>query len=149
VELFWALGGPETKLILLFFLEFRLNFKDEMGFYSMLQKMIDEYLAPFTEILFPEDHGEMLDDHHGFLVSLILFFHLHFFHSPSALLFVLIFSSSPPLLPHGSSGASFSFHILTETQVRYKAGEDVKLSLHVDDSEVTLNVCLGKDFEGT
>jgi len=32
--------------------------------------------------------------------------------------------------------------------VRYKIGEDLDLSTHVDDSEVTLNVCLGKEFGG-
>jgi hypothetical protein len=33
-------------------------------------------------------------------------------------------------------------------QVQYKLKEDKKLDFHFDDSEVTLNVCLGKDFEG-
>jgi hypothetical protein len=34
--------------------------------------------------------------------------------------------------------------------VRYKAGEDLSLDLHTDDSEVTLNACLGKPgFEGS
>lgn len=33
--------------------------------------------------------------------------------------------------------------------VRYKAGEDVGLDMHEDDSDVTLNVCLGKDFTGS
>lgn len=65
----------------------------------MIQEVIDTYLSPFTTLLFPNDHGDSLDDHHCFLV-------------------------------------------------RYKAGEDLKLSLHVDDSEVTLNVCLGKEFQG-
>jgi hypothetical protein len=32
--------------------------------------------------------------------------------------------------------------------VKYKIGEDLDLSTHVDDSEVTLNVCLGKEFSG-
>mmetsp|Transcript_9731 Transcript_9731/g.27222 ORF Transcript_9731/g.27222 Transcript_9731/m.27222 type:complete len:455 (-) Transcript_9731:166-1530(-) len=32
--------------------------------------------------------------------------------------------------------------------VRYKADEDVGLDMHEDDSDVTLNVCLGKEFEG-
>eukprot|EP00928_Gymnodinium_smaydae_P045724 TRINITY_DN30439_c0_g1_i1.p1 TRINITY_DN30439_c0_g1~~TRINITY_DN30439_c0_g1_i1.p1 ORF type:complete len:539 (+),score=120.04 TRINITY_DN30439_c0_g1_i1:116-1618(+) len=31
--------------------------------------------------------------------------------------------------------------------VRYRAGEDVGLDMHEDDSDVTLNVCLGKEFE--
>lgn len=32
--------------------------------------------------------------------------------------------------------------------VRYKMGEDLGLDMHTDDSDVTFNVCLGKDFEG-
>jgi hypothetical protein len=32
--------------------------------------------------------------------------------------------------------------------VQYKIGEDTKLDFHYDDSEVTLNVCLGRTFEG-
>jgi len=32
--------------------------------------------------------------------------------------------------------------------VRYKVGEDLGLDMHTDDSDVTFNVCLGKDFEG-
>lgn len=30
--------------------------------------------------------------------------------------------------------------------VEYKIGKDEKLDFHIDDSEVTLNVCLGKQF---
>lgn len=79
--------------------QFPSYFTDEIGFYPLIQKIIDDYLQPITQMLFPEDYGDSLDDHHCFLV-------------------------------------------------RYKAGEDVKLALHVDDSEVTLNVCLGKEFKG-
>jgi len=32
--------------------------------------------------------------------------------------------------------------------VRYKVNEDIDLDTHTDDSEVTLNVCLGRKFEG-
>ncbi|CAE7869748.1 ICU11 [Symbiodinium microadriaticum] len=32
--------------------------------------------------------------------------------------------------------------------VRYKAGEDVGLDMHEDDADVTLNVCLGREFAG-
>ncbi|CAJ1328074.1 unnamed protein product [Effrenium voratum] len=32
--------------------------------------------------------------------------------------------------------------------VRYKAGEDVGLDMHEDDSDITLNACLGKEFTG-
>ena len=33
-------------------------------------------------------------------------------------------------------------------QVRYKQGEDLGLDMHHDDSDVTLNVCLGRQFTG-
>ena len=32
--------------------------------------------------------------------------------------------------------------------VKYKMGEDRGLDMHTDDSEITLNVCLGRDFKG-
>src|SRR5687768_1964605 len=32
--------------------------------------------------------------------------------------------------------------------VEYKIGKDVDLGFHIDDSEVTINVCLGQQFEG-
>ena len=32
--------------------------------------------------------------------------------------------------------------------VRYKVGEDLGLDMHTDDSDVTFNICLGKDFKG-
>ena len=33
--------------------------------------------------------------------------------------------------------------------VKYNANEDVGLDMHTDDSDVTFNVCLGKDFKGS
>eukprot|EP00449_Zooxanthella_nutricula_P044833 CAMPEP_0198600412 /NCGR_PEP_ID=MMETSP1462-20131121/148209_1 /TAXON_ID=1333877 /ORGANISM="Brandtodinium nutriculum, Strain RCC3387" /LENGTH=169 /DNA_ID=CAMNT_0044332121 /DNA_START=91 /DNA_END=597 /DNA_ORIENTATION=+ len=32
--------------------------------------------------------------------------------------------------------------------VRYKVGEDLGLDMHTDDSDVTFNICLGRDFRG-
>lgn len=32
--------------------------------------------------------------------------------------------------------------------VKYNMGDDVELSYHFDNAEVTLNVCLGSDFTG-
>jgi len=49
------------------------------------------------------------------------------------------------LFPH-SYGANLDMH--HAFIVRYKQGEDLDLAMHIDDSEVTLNVCLGKDFTG-
>ena len=33
--------------------------------------------------------------------------------------------------------------------VKYKSGEDRGLDMHIDDSDVTLNVCLGREFTGS
>ena len=43
-------------------------------------------------------------------------------------------------------GASFSSH--HTFMVQYKFGEDLGLDMHHDDSDVTLNVCLGREFSG-
>ena len=46
----------------------------------------------------------------------------------------------------GHAGTSLdSQHTFT---IRYKAGEDTDLDNHMDQSAVTLNVCLGGEFEG-
>lgn len=45
-----------------------------------------------------------------------------------------------------STGAHFDHH--HSFIVRYKMGEDLGLDMHTDDSDVTFNVCLGKDFAG-
>ncbi|KFK44383.1 hypothetical protein AALP_AA1G250200 [Arabis alpina] len=72
---------------------------DDFGFESMLQKLVDDFISPISQVLFPEVCGTSLDSHHGFIVE-------------------------------------------------YGKDRDVDLGFHVDDSEVTLNVCLGKQFAG-
>jgi hypothetical protein len=32
--------------------------------------------------------------------------------------------------------------------VEYKAGHDLGLDMHIDNSDVTLNVCMGREFTG-
>ncbi len=41
-----------------------------------------------------------------------------------------------------------AFHAHHSFMVEYKAGHDLGLDMHTDDSDVTLNVCLGREFEG-
>lgn len=41
-----------------------------------------------------------------------------------------------------------AFHTHHSFTVEYKAGHDVGLDMHSDDSDVTLNVCLGREFKG-
>jgi len=45
-----------------------------------------------------------------------------------------------------STGRGFDSH--HSFMVQYKAGEDLGLDMHTDDSDVTLNVCLGRNFTG-
>ena len=48
--------------------------------------------------------------------------------------------------PHGHPAADFdSTHSFI---VKYRGDEDPHLDVHTDDSDVTFNVCLGRDFEG-
>ncbi|CAH8355364.1 unnamed protein product [Eruca vesicaria subsp. sativa] len=72
---------------------------DDFGFESMLQKLVDDFISPISQVLFPEVCGTGLDSHHGFIVE-------------------------------------------------YGKDRDTDLGFHVDDSEVSLNVCLGKQFSG-
>mmetsp|Transcript_21650 Transcript_21650/g.51719 ORF Transcript_21650/g.51719 Transcript_21650/m.51719 type:complete len:351 (+) Transcript_21650:65-1117(+) len=43
-------------------------------------------------------------------------------------------------------GSQFDFH--HSFIVKYKQGEDLGLDMHTDDSDVTFNVCLGREFTG-
>eukprot|EP00931_Biecheleriopsis_adriatica_P115629 TRINITY_DN91398_c0_g1_i1.p1 TRINITY_DN91398_c0_g1~~TRINITY_DN91398_c0_g1_i1.p1 ORF type:complete len:676 (-),score=68.99 TRINITY_DN91398_c0_g1_i1:45-2072(-) len=45
-------------------------------------------------------------------------------------------------------GVGSLFHKQHAFVVRYKMGEDLGLDMHTDDSDVTFNVCLGKEFDG-
>jgi hypothetical protein len=38
--------------------------------------------------------------------------------------------------------------VIYEIQVKYAMGEDLDLATHVDASDITLNVCLGRTFTG-
>jgi hypothetical protein len=72
---------------------------DSLGFYPMLDELMNEYVTPFAALVYADVGGNSLDSHHGFIVE-------------------------------------------------YQPGKDTKLDFHVDASDVTLNVCLGKEFTG-
>ncbi|KAF8109954.1 hypothetical protein N665_0089s0072 [Sinapis alba] len=72
---------------------------EDFGFESMLQKLLEDFISPISQVLFPEVCGSGLDSHHGYVIE---------------------------------------YGEYIESDVAY----------HVDDSEVTLNVCLGKQFSG-
>jgi hypothetical protein len=51
------------------------------------------------------------------------------------------------LYPHQAEGpAGFDAH--HSFMVQYRAGQDLGLDMHTDDSDVTFNVCLGRNFTG-
>ncbi|CAH8383002.1 unnamed protein product [Eruca vesicaria subsp. sativa] len=72
---------------------------DDFGLGSMLQKLLEDFISPISQFLFPEVCGTGLDSHHGYAIE-------------------------------------------------YGKYRDTDVGFHVDDSEVTLNVCLGNQFTG-
>lgn len=72
----------------------------EVGFEDVMQELLESWVRPLAEGLFPEFGGGSIDEQHGFLVE-------------------------------------------------YGRDRDRDLGFHVDDSEVTLNLCLGGDFAGS
>ncbi|KAG8051886.1 hypothetical protein GUJ93_ZPchr0001g32864 [Zizania palustris] len=72
---------------------------DDFGLEAMMNQFMEQFIAPISEVFYPEVGGGTLDTHHAFVVE-------------------------------------------------YGKDRDVELGFHVDDSEVTLNVCLGKQFSG-
>jgi len=64
-----------------------------------------------------------------------------------ALMDKLVNPLSNVLLPTACRCA-FSFRSDYSFIIRYRQGEDLKLETHVDSSDITLNVCLGKKFTG-
>ena len=68
---------------------------------------------------------------------------------PCALLGQADFPRSPEFtreFPLEQAEGGFTSH--HSFMVKYKAGQDLGLDMHTDDSDVTVNVCLGKDFRG-
>lgn len=56
-----------------------------------------------------------------------------------------------PIAKHlwgGAQGASLDVHHTFVVRYEAKPGRDFGLDMHTDDSDVTFNVCLGKEFEG-
>ncbi|XP_057841344.2 2-oxoglutarate and iron-dependent oxygenase domain-containing protein CP2 isoform X3 [Cryptomeria japonica] len=109
---------------------------DDFGFSPMLDKLMREFVTPMATVLFPALLGSTLDSHHGFVVEyskdrdLELVLQLAFYESAfqsilaGACCYILVNISSSKLTCFLEEG------------------------FHVDDSEVTLNVCLGKQFTG-
>jgi len=64
-----------------------------------------------------------------------------------ALMDGLVSPLSNVLLPTDCN-CPYSFRSDYSFIIRYKQGEDLKLETHVDSSDITLNVCLGKEFTG-
>ena len=60
--------------------------------------------------------------------------HTHALHPLASLLFPV------------QAGAKFTGH--HSFMVKYTAGEDLGLDMHTDDSDVTFNICLGRNFTG-
>ena len=99
-------------------------------FSVVLQQFVQQFIEPLSRRLFPRLHPERssatissMDSHHGFIA----------------------FASLPQ---EGHNSYLVCTPVPPRFVVEYGADKDKKLDWHVDDSDVTLNVCLGKQFEG-
>ena len=60
----------------------------------------------------------------------------------------LVHTFLQPVAHHLFPGPGSHFDRHHTFVVRYKVGEDLGLDMHTDDSDVTFNVCLGREFKG-
>jgi hypothetical protein len=102
----------------------------DVGFKDMMYQLMQRYVCPLAALLYKEQGGAALDRLHSFVVF------------------------TPLSLSLSSTTGRTADRCLTSgrnapVQVKYKIGEDLDLKEHVDDSEVTLNVSLGKSFAGS
>ena len=58
---------------------------------------------------------------------------------------LVLYPISAMLYPTQAEGGFTGHHSF---MVKYKAGEDLGLDMHTDDSDVTFNICLGRNFTG-
>ncbi|KAF3594440.1 hypothetical protein DY000_02023606, partial [Brassica cretica] len=107
---------------------------DDFGFESMLQKLLEDFI-----ILFPEVCGSGLDSHHGYVVE-----YGEYIETDAELYFRGVRCANHMKSP----GEEDIFHHDYSEFRTNQRSTHIILHFHVDDSEITLNVCLGKQFSG-
>jgi len=119
---------------------------NEIGMRPLIDDLQLRHLLPLTRLLFPEEGGGFTK-HHSFMVT-------HHEPNPNPDPDPADPDPNPDPDPNSNLNPSHAFvptDIVLSTptpQVRYKQGEDLGLDMHHDDSDVTLNVCLGRQFTG-
>ncbi|KAI9384360.1 hypothetical protein POPTR_012G051200v4 [Populus trichocarpa] len=116
---------------------------DDFGLETMLDKLMDGFIRPISKgdayVLIPDKL------HHMFSGSLI-FFCILIRQNNTDYMIIFPASLSCAVFFREVGGATLDSH--HGFVVEYGKDWDVDLGFHVDDSEVTLNVCLGKQFSG-
>ena len=108
---------------------------NEIGLEPSITHLQQNYILPLARLLYPIQ--VMMHTHAQKTVPLSPL--------PLYLSAPLPLSYPPPLDTHTQGKA---FHAHHSFMVEYKAGHDLGLDMHTDDSDVTLNICLGREFEG-
>lgn len=103
---------------------------DDFGFTECMARLVAECMNPISAALFPHI-GNRLDSHHAFVVD---------------------YEVSEARQRAGGRSRSdlvrMVWCVVSWRVLAVKMGKDTKLDFHVDDSEVTLNLCLGRNFKG-
>ena len=123
---------------------------DELGFTpGLVEPLVNQWLQPLCATLHPlaEAGGRSLDHHKSFVVRRSRgIFPRRQPRALSQLESAALFSV--PLALHPIPTPAHRALVPAARQVRYRLGEDEQLSAHFDNSEVTVNVNLGRDFVG-
>jgi hypothetical protein len=117
---------------------------DQFGYHNMLDGMMKRLVQPLSALLYP---------------------HLHSLPSTTAIT-ASVTTSSPTDSKSSAAVSSVASSITSSSSssasptlvnpldshhgfiVEYEIGKDSKLDFHVDDADVTLNLCLGQEFKG-
>lgn len=112
---------------------------NDIGMYGLMSALMEEYLTPLVQLLFWEEpvaYG--LDHHHSFIVQ----------YKRSAAVFPAALTSAATETMASTIASTASAPAAATTAAALPPG-DKGLDMHHDSSEVTVNVCLGREgFQG-
>ncbi|KAK9105843.1 hypothetical protein Scep_022687 [Stephania cephalantha] len=138
---------------------------DDFGLEAMLDKLMDDFIRPISRVFFPEVGGATLDSHHGFVVEYGKDRDVDLGRCLSLLWMVWgkrnkrifveklmrafqIWENLWEFLVTSGRWGNLPWGFVEKVERYLTLNRFTSVGFHVDDSEVTLNVCLGKQFSG-
>ncbi|RZB43554.1 putative PKHD-type hydroxylase [Glycine soja] len=113
---------------------------DDFAFEAMLDRFMCDFIQPISRVFYPELGGSSLDSHHGFVVEYGINKDVELGDAGSSIT-IKVSGSQNRSRPGSNSNINQSGQNKGNSSVAFSG-------LHEDEAEVTLNVCLGKEFSG-